>query len=173
MGASWTAAADRSSEIYWQDAVCGNLSASNLISAGVYFGTSPMSIKALTAAEGDANAYVKDYCSHNYPQSASSANLANLMNHASIKKQIQPFAAEAAAAKSNGKPHIFGETNSGLLPSSSCAHVTWSLTFNSYTGWWRYQPHIWRRPLDLGLCYADRFAGHGSTVFPSRHDWKL
>ncbi|KAH7093518.1 hypothetical protein FB567DRAFT_462224 [Paraphoma chrysanthemicola] len=111
-GASWTAAADRSSEIFWQDAVCGNLSASNLISAGVYFGTSPISIQALASQEGDANTYVKDYCSHNYPQSASTANLANLMNHAQIKTQIKPFAAEAAAAKNQGRPHIFGETNS-------------------------------------------------------------
>lgn len=72
-----------------------------------------MSIQALASAEGDANAYVKDYCSHNYPQSASTANLASLMNHAQIKTQIEPFAAEAAAAKNQNKPHIFGETNSG------------------------------------------------------------
>ncbi|KAF2025712.1 hypothetical protein EK21DRAFT_103758 [Setomelanomma holmii] len=111
-GASWTAAADRSSEISWQTTICKNLQATNLISAGVYFGTSPMSISALASAEGDAAVYVKDYCSHNYPQSASTANLASLMSHSAIKTQISPFAAEAAAARSQGKPHIFGETNS-------------------------------------------------------------
>jgi hypothetical protein len=84
-----------------------------MISAGVYFGTSPMSIAGLTAAEGSANSYVKDYCSHNYPQSASTANLASLMSHSAIASQIKPFAAEVAAAAAKGKPHIFGETNSG------------------------------------------------------------
>ncbi|RHZ62021.1 glycosyl hydrolase family 79 C-terminal domain-containing protein [Aspergillus thermomutatus] len=109
---SWTAAADYSSEVSWQDAVCGNLSVSNIISAGVFFGTSPMSIAGLAAAEGEANTYVKDYCSHNYPQSASTANLASLMSHSAITSQIKPFAAEVSAAAAKGKPHIFGETNS-------------------------------------------------------------
>ena len=115
MNTTWTAAADRASELYWQNSVCGNLSAASIISAGVYFGTSPMSIQALAATEGDANTYVKDYCSHNYPQSGSTANLTKLMSHSEIKTQIKPFAAEAAAAKAHGKPHIFGETNSGEL----------------------------------------------------------
>ncbi|KAM5387014.1 hypothetical protein ACJZ2D_000307 [Fusarium nematophilum] len=114
-GASWTAAADYASEVSWQDQVCGNLSASGLISAGVFFGTSPMSIKGLTAVEGNGNANVKYYCSHNYPQSASTANLANLMSHSGIASQIKPFAAEAAAAAAKGRPHVFGETNSGKL----------------------------------------------------------
>lgn len=112
-GKSWTASADYASQIYWQDAVCGNLSATNLISAGVYFGTSPMNIDGLTSHEGSANIYVKDYCSHNYPQSASTVNLAKLMGHSDIAKQITPFASEYAAAAAMGKPYIFGETNSG------------------------------------------------------------
>lgn len=100
----------------WQDALCANLSSCDkgLVSAGVYFGTSPMSIAGLTAQEGGANSCVKDYCSHNYPQSASTANLAKLMSHSAIASQIQPFAAEVAAANSKGKPHVFGETNSGM-----------------------------------------------------------
>jgi hypothetical protein len=112
-GASWTAAADYASQVKWQDEVCGNLSTTNKISAGVYFGTSPMSISGLTAVEGTANNFVKTYCSHNYPQSGSSANLATLMGHSSIKSQISGYSAEISAANSKGKPHIFGETNSG------------------------------------------------------------
>ncbi|GAB1193953.1 hypothetical protein APSETT444_003190 [Aspergillus pseudonomiae] len=111
-GASWDAAADYKSQVAWQDAVCQNLSASGLISAGVYFGTSPMSITGLSSVEGEANDLVKDYCSHNYPQSPSTADLAGLMSHSSIASQIQPFASEAAAAAAKGKAHIFGETNS-------------------------------------------------------------
>lgn len=112
-GQSWTAAADYASQVSWQNALCSNLSSANLVSAGVYFGTSPMSISGLTAAEGSANTCVKDYCSHNYPQSGSTANLAKLMSHSAIASQIQPFAAEVSAATAKGKPHIFGETNSG------------------------------------------------------------
>ncbi|KAJ5950919.1 uncharacterized protein N7479_009332 [Penicillium vulpinum] len=111
-GAPWTAAADEASQISWQDAVCGNLSATDIISAGVYFGTSPMSIASLAAKEGDANDYVKEYCSHNYPQWAGTYNLATLMGHSNIASQVQPFAAEISAAAAKGKPHVFGETNS-------------------------------------------------------------
>lgn len=72
-----------------------------------------MSIAGLTAVEGDANDYVKDYCSHNYPQSSSTANLASLMSHSGIASQISPYAAEYSAAAAKGKSHIMGETNSG------------------------------------------------------------
>ncbi|KAB8218925.1 hypothetical protein BDV33DRAFT_192400 [Aspergillus novoparasiticus] len=112
-GGSWDAAADYKSQVVWQDAVCQNLSTSNLISAGVYFGTSPMSISGLSSVEDEANDLVKDYCSHNYPQSPSTADLAGLMSHSGIASQIQPFASEASAAAAKGKAHIFGETNSG------------------------------------------------------------
>ncbi|KAF5004573.1 hypothetical protein FDECE_8936 [Fusarium decemcellulare] len=111
-GAAWTASADYASEVSWQDSVCGNLSTSSIISAGVFFGTSPMSIAGLTAAEGDANTYVKQYCSHNYPQSKSTADLAKLMKHSAIASQIKPFAGEITAAAAKNKPHVFGETNS-------------------------------------------------------------
>ena len=112
-GASWTAAADFASQVQWQDTVCSNLSATDIISAGVYFGTSPMSIQGLIEQEGDANKYVKDYCSHNYPQSSPNYNLSALMSHSGIASQIAPFAAEVSTAAAVGKPHIFGETNSG------------------------------------------------------------
>lgn len=113
-GASWTAAADYASQVKWQDEVFGNLSIENIASAGVYFGTSPETIVGLTAAEGDANNYVKDYCSHNYPQSASTADLETLMGHSDIASEIEEFAAEVTAATAMGKEHVFGETNSGL-----------------------------------------------------------
>lgn len=75
-----------------------------------------MSIAGLTAQEGCANFYVKDYCSHNYPQSASTANLSTLMGHSDIASQIEPFFSEVSVAAGEGKPHIFGETNSGMSP---------------------------------------------------------
>ncbi|CRK25637.1 hypothetical protein BN1708_014263 [Verticillium longisporum] len=111
-GKTWNAAADYASQLSWQKAVGGALGGSDQFSAGVYFGTSPMSIKGLTGQEGSANSFVNDYCSHNYPQSQSTADLSKLMDHSAIKTQIQPFAAEISAAQAKGKPHIFGETNS-------------------------------------------------------------
>ncbi|KAJ0414830.1 hypothetical protein BJY00DRAFT_320701 [Aspergillus carlsbadensis] len=113
-GTSWTAAADYASQVAWQDAVCGNLSATEIISAGVYFGTSPMSIQGLGEVEVERDAYqfVAEYCSHNYPQSSSTADLAALMGHSEIAAQIEGFAAEVEAAEALGKPHVFGETNS-------------------------------------------------------------
>ncbi|KAJ5712399.1 beta-glucuronidase [Penicillium malachiteum] len=111
-GETWTAADDYASQVLWQEEVCGNLSSTDIISAGVYFGTSPETIQGLTAVEGDANVYVKDYCSHNYPQSASTADLETLMGHSDITTEIEPFAAEVAAAVAMGKEHVFGETNS-------------------------------------------------------------
>lgn len=113
-GASWTAAADYASQVKWQDEVFGNLSIENIASAGVYFGTSPESIVGLTAVEGNANDNVKDYCSHNYPQSASTADLETLMGHSDIASEIEEFAAEVTAATAMGKEHVFGETNSGM-----------------------------------------------------------
>ncbi|KAL4802189.1 hypothetical protein BDV18DRAFT_167043 [Aspergillus unguis] len=111
---SWTAEADYASQISWQDAVAGNLSITEIFSAGVYFGTSPMSLVDLTSEETAAgtNQYVKDYCSHNYPQSQSTANLETLMSHSGIAENIAPFEAEIQAANAVGKAHIFGETNS-------------------------------------------------------------
>jgi hypothetical protein len=36
------------------------------------------------------------------------------MGHSDIASQIKPFASEILAAAAEGKPHIFGETNSGM-----------------------------------------------------------
>lgn len=157
-GASWTAAADYASEVTWQDAVCGNLSTTNIISAGVFFGTSPMSIAGLAAKEGDANQYVKDYCSHNYPQSKSTSNLAKLMSHNGIASQIKPFAGEVSAAAGKGKPHIFGETNSGKTTAS--VHYGHSNPHNSNSRWRWHQPDIWSRSVDPRLCDAN--SNHGN-----------
>jgi hypothetical protein len=118
-GAAWTAAADYASQDSWQDAVCGNLSTSDIISAGVYFGTSPMSIVGLAAKEGKENSFVKDYCSHNYPQSAPNFNLTTLMSHSGIASQIKHFAPDISAAIAQRKPHVFGETNSGNSPATA------------------------------------------------------
>jgi hypothetical protein len=118
-----------------------------------------MSIAGLTAAEGTANNYVKSYCSHNYPQSASTANLATLMGHSSIASQISGYSSEITAATSEGKPHIFGETNSGksVLVERDRMFAD-DRSSNSRRRW--YQPYLWSRSVDSRLRYADRYHGH-------------
>ncbi|KAF2762651.1 hypothetical protein EJ05DRAFT_447020 [Pseudovirgaria hyperparasitica] len=112
-GGSWSGTKDFASQVSWQTAVGSNLSTTNIFSAGVYFDTNTFSIAGLTAQESSTAAqYVREYCSHNYPQSQSSANLASLMSHSAIKSQIAPFKNEITAAKNAGKYHIMGETNS-------------------------------------------------------------
>ncbi|KAK4160629.1 beta-glucuronidase [Cladorrhinum sp. PSN259] len=111
-GGSWSAAKDRTSQVQWQQAVAGNLSAKNIISAGVYFGTDNFNIASLAKAQGSAISTVKNFCSHNYPQWAGTYNLSKLMSHSGIASQVSQFKAEAAAAKAAGKEYIMGETNS-------------------------------------------------------------
>jgi hypothetical protein len=115
-GSTWDAAADYRNEVQWQTYVAGNLSTTQIISAGVFLGTNDFKISGLTAVEGSANDYVKQYSSHNYPQSKNTANLPNLMKHNSITSQISQFKGEIAAANAKGRRHVFGETNSGKWP---------------------------------------------------------
>jgi hypothetical protein len=99
--------------VLWQTEFGQQLSETDFVQAGVYFGTGSFSIAGLSAVEDDAISYVKTFCSHNYPQSASTANLSALMSHSAIAIQIAQFASEIQAAESHGKIHVFGETNSG------------------------------------------------------------
>ncbi|KAF2226017.1 hypothetical protein BDZ85DRAFT_193194 [Elsinoe ampelina] len=111
-GGSWSASKDFDSQVSWQNAIGPALGKSSIFSAGVYFGTNSFNIQGLAAREGSALPHVKDYCSHNYPQSSPNFNLTRLMNHAIIGQQISPYRAEYNTAKSQGKTYLMGETNS-------------------------------------------------------------
>ncbi|PGH14353.1 hypothetical protein AJ80_05943 [Polytolypa hystricis UAMH7299] len=111
-GGSWDAGRDRTSQVSWQRAVGNSLSNKNILQGGVFFGVGDYSVGNLIAAQGDAGQYVNSYCTHNYPQSSNTANLAALMSHNQIASQISPWRSEVAAAASVGKPLIMGETNS-------------------------------------------------------------
>ena len=76
---------------------------------------------------------MKDFCSHNYPQTASNANLSLLMSHSGIATQISQYKAEYSAASAQGKPYIMGETNSGMQVFSYLKVPQW-LTCVSATG---------------------------------------
>ncbi|TKX19237.1 hypothetical protein C1H76_8615 [Elsinoe australis] len=111
-GGSWNATKDFASQVSWQAAVGSAVNKTNIFSAGVYFGTNSFNIQGLAAREGSSLAYVKDYSSHNYPQSSPNFNLTRLMNHAAIGQQISPFKAEYNTARSQNKTYLMGETNS-------------------------------------------------------------
>ncbi|KAK2785115.1 hypothetical protein FQN52_008601 [Onygenales sp. PD_12] len=111
-GGSWDASKDRTSQISWQNSVGDRLAKTDIIQAGVFFGVGDYSIQNLIAQEGDAAQYVRSYCSHNYPQSQSNADLARLMSHSSIAENISPWKGEVEAAAGAGKPIVMGETNS-------------------------------------------------------------
>lgn len=131
-----------------------------------------MSIPGLTAQEGDANAYVKDCCSHNYPQSASTADLATLMSHSDIASQIEPFASQYAASVAKGKSYIFGETNSGLFLFPFQWFVIDYYSSNRRRRW--NQPYLWGWALDCGLCDANRdYGGQGRNAEGSSRDHLL
>lgn len=112
-GGSWSASKDVLSQVSWQNAIGSIMDNSDIFSAGVYFGVGSFSIQGLARSEGNALPYVRDFSSHNYPQSASTANLQALMSHSNIASQISQFKAEAASARASGKPYVMGETNSG------------------------------------------------------------
>lgn len=112
-GGSWSASKDFTSQVSWQSAISSAISKSNIFSAGVYFGAGSFNNQGLSAQEGQSLATVKQFCSHNYPQSSGSYNLAALMSHSAIKSQIAPFKAEYNAAIAKGKTYVMGETNSG------------------------------------------------------------
>ncbi|KAF7189980.1 Beta-glucuronidase, partial [Pseudocercospora fuligena] len=113
-GGNWTASDDIASQTSWQSSVGTALNKTDVFSAGVYFSTQDFSIVNLSKAETSSGSikYVSDFCSHNYPQSQSTANLPQLMNHSAIHHQISPYAPEIAASHAVGRTHIMGETNS-------------------------------------------------------------
>ncbi|SMQ46611.1 unnamed protein product [Zymoseptoria tritici ST99CH_3D7] len=112
-GQAWTAQRDYASQISWQMSLGQNLSTPNIIQAGVYLEAREFNNKDLASNETTAALeYVKTFDSHHYPQSGPSSNLTSLMNHAEIVSRAAAFKGEVAAAKSKGKIHVFGETNS-------------------------------------------------------------
>lgn len=113
-GQPWTASRDYTSQTSWQVSVGQNLSTPNIIQAGVYLEANGFTNQGLAAVENStAIEYVKTFDSHHYPQSGPSSNLSSLMDHAEIVSRVAKFKGEVAAARSKGKIHVFGETNSG------------------------------------------------------------
>lgn len=109
-GLDWTPAADAVSQNNWDITVGSALGAGTIIQAGNSNESPPnWGATELIAAENDTvKQYVKTYAHHNYP----GGTVTSLMSHANIVKNLHVFDADVAAALAEGKPYIFGETNS-------------------------------------------------------------
>ncbi|KAL1961736.1 hypothetical protein VTN77DRAFT_1098 [Rasamsonia byssochlamydoides] len=111
-GSAWTPAADAASQVFWQQSVGTGLNRTSIIQAGVFFGSGDWSIAELAPQEGSSEVHVKSFCDHYYPQSASTANLPQLMNHSAIIEGVAGFADDVSVAIDRKIPFVFGETNS-------------------------------------------------------------
>ncbi|RAL11820.1 glycosyl hydrolase family 79 C-terminal domain-containing protein [Aspergillus homomorphus CBS 101889] len=113
-GKSWTAAADAVSQVSWQKSVGAALDKTSIIQAGVFFGLGSYEVTNLVDDEEDAAAtqYVRSFCHHYYPYSASTADLNGLMSHADIVDGVTAFQAQVSAAHDLDKDFVMGETNS-------------------------------------------------------------
>ncbi|PWY75493.1 hypothetical protein BO70DRAFT_388742 [Aspergillus heteromorphus CBS 117.55] len=114
-GQTWTATLDAESQVSWQASVSSGLGDETAFTqAGVFFGLGSFEVTNLVPEEEDTNStqYVRSFCHHYYPQSASTADLDELMSHEEIVEGVAEYQAQITAAKDLDKDFVFGETNS-------------------------------------------------------------
>ncbi|PYI11982.1 hypothetical protein BO78DRAFT_331927 [Aspergillus sclerotiicarbonarius CBS 121057] len=113
-GETWTAAADAASQVSWQASVSDALDETSFAQAGVFFGLGSFNVSNLAKKEEDTDStqYVRSFCHHYYPQSASTADLDKLISHTEIVEGVSEFQAQVVAAQDLSKDFVFGETNS-------------------------------------------------------------
>ncbi|PWY66795.1 hypothetical protein BO94DRAFT_528486 [Aspergillus sclerotioniger CBS 115572] len=114
-GHAWTAAADAASQVSWQASVSAGLDdETSFAQAGVFFGLGSFDVSNLAEKEEDTDStqYVRSFCHHYYPQSASTADLDGLMSHTEIVEGLAEFQAQVVTAQDLNKDFVFGETNS-------------------------------------------------------------
>ncbi|GKZ26880.1 hypothetical protein AbraCBS73388_003269 [Aspergillus brasiliensis] len=113
-GQSWTAAADAASQVSWQASVGSALDETSFTQAGVFFDLDTFTVSNLAEKEEDTDStqYVRSFCHHYYPQSASTADLDELMSHTEIVEGVSEFQSQVVAAQGLNKDFVMGETNS-------------------------------------------------------------
>ncbi|CAH7684321.1 expressed protein [Phakopsora pachyrhizi] len=114
---SWTFKRDAESQIFWQKAISKAVNKTELIQACVYLKGDPWSIPSLVPMliKATAMKFVRSFGRHAYPQTScnhAKTSLPPLMAHPNIKKFVNQFKREVAAADSAQKPFFFSETNS-------------------------------------------------------------
>ncbi|PYH92000.1 hypothetical protein BO71DRAFT_400924 [Aspergillus ellipticus CBS 707.79] len=114
-GQTWTATLDAESQVSWQASVSSGLGGeTEFTQAGVFFGLGSFEVTNLAPKEEDTDStqYVRSFCHHYYPQSASTADLDELMSHEEIVEGVAEYQDQVTAAQNLSKDFVFGETNS-------------------------------------------------------------
>ncbi|KAI1499740.1 glycoside hydrolase family 79 protein [Biscogniauxia marginata] len=106
----WSPAIDAASQNNWGITVGSAVGKGPIIQAGNSNDAPPTwGAEELIATENDTvKQYVKTYAHHNYP----GGSISSLMSHSGISSNLHVFDADVAAALGEGKPYVFGETNS-------------------------------------------------------------
>jgi hypothetical protein len=111
----WDAASDARSQASWQVAIGGALRADGdrIIQASNSLQDPPEWGAAALIRNQNATAirYISVFSHHNYP---GAKNVADLMRHENVARNVKKFTSDIYAAKSIGRDYVFGETNSGV-----------------------------------------------------------
>ncbi|KAI1475333.1 glycoside hydrolase family 79 protein [Daldinia eschscholtzii] len=106
----WSPAIDAASQNNWALAVGSAIKKSSIIQAGNSNDSPPTwgAAELIATENATVKGYIKTYAHHNYP----GGSVTSLMSHKSISSNLHKFDADVAAALKEGKPYVFGETNS-------------------------------------------------------------
>ncbi|KAH9904087.1 glycoside hydrolase family 79 protein [Xylariomycetidae sp. FL2044] len=112
-GSPWTPAADAASQNDWAlrvGAAVDPWRQQPVIQAGNSNDAPPTwgAAELIATQNASVKAYVQTYAHHNYP----GGSVSSLMSHRGIVSNLHVFDADVAAAVREGKPYVFGETNS-------------------------------------------------------------
>ncbi|KAI1377033.1 glycoside hydrolase family 79 protein [Hypoxylon crocopeplum] len=107
---SWSPAIDAASQNNWDISVGSAVNKAPIIQAGNSNDSPPQwgAAELIATENSTVKQYVKTYAHHNYP----GGTVTSLMSHRGISSNLHVFDADVAAALKEGKPYVFGETNS-------------------------------------------------------------
>lgn len=152
----WSPAIDAASQNNWDIRVGSAVNKAPIIQAGNSNDSPPTwgAAELIATENSTVKQYVKTYAHHNYP----GGTVTSLMSHTNIASNLHVFDADVTAALGQGKPYVFGETNSGTIGTFDQTVTIWLTRYLISLGWRRcYRvAHVWGSPVDARL-------------FPPRH----
>ncbi|KAI1774478.1 glycoside hydrolase family 79 protein [Hypoxylon cercidicola] len=106
----WSPAIDAASQNNWDISVGSAVNKKPIIQAGNSNDSPPNwgAAELIATQNATVKQYVQTYAHHNYP----GGSVTSLMSHRGISSNLHIFDADVAAALREGKPYVFGETNS-------------------------------------------------------------
>ncbi|KAI0160091.1 glycoside hydrolase family 79 protein [Hypoxylon sp. FL1284] len=107
---SWSPSIDAASQNNWGISVGSAVDKKPVIQAGNSNDSPPTwgAAELIATENATVKQYVQTYAHHNYP----GGSVTSLMSHRGISSNLHVFDADVAAALKEGKPYVFGETNS-------------------------------------------------------------